>query len=115
MVAELRSYLAASGVDVADRIDRGALNLSSDQDHLIDGEFDADRMLAKLADALQNAQADGYTGLWASGDMMWEFGNEKNLGKLMMYEIGLEALLEKQPGLCGICQYHRNALPETAV
>ncbi len=36
-------------------------------------------MLHKLEDALDQALSDGYKGLWATGDMTWEFGSEKNL------------------------------------
>ncbi len=115
MVAGLRSSLAASALDVVHEVARGALILSSEQDHLVDGEFDVDQMIAKLANALEEAQADGFAGLWASGDMLWEFGNEDNLTKLLAYEVGLEALLERKPALCGICQYHRATLPATAV
>jgi hypothetical protein len=31
-------------------------------------------MMAKLEDAVTQALADGYKGLWATGDMGWEFG-----------------------------------------
>jgi hypothetical protein len=115
MVAGLRTHLAAAGIDLNETVSRGALVLSSNQDHLIDGEFDADRMLTLLADAVAQAIADGYDGLWASGDMLWEFGSERNLAKLLAYEVGLEELFEAQPALCGICQYHRDLLPVSAI
>ena len=45
MVAGMRSYLAASGVDVAEATARGSLVLVSEQQHLIDGyKFDARQM-----------------------------------------------------------------------
>ena len=47
--------------------------------------------------------------------MLWEFGSEKNLVKLLAYEVALEALLEREPALCGICQYHRDLLPASAM
>jgi hypothetical protein len=115
MVAGMPAYLRAAGVDPGDAIARGALVLSSDQEHLVDGEFNVERMLVKLADAVRQALSDGYAGLWASGDMLWEFGSEKNLAKLLSYEVGLESLLEAQPALCGICQYHRDIFPESGV
>ena len=74
MVAGMRSYLAAAGVDVEKVLSDGQLIFSSTQDHLIDGAFDADHMLESLADALRQALRDGYDGLWASGDMAWEMG-----------------------------------------
>lgn len=115
MVAGLRSYLAAAGVAVADEVRRGALILSSDQSHLIEGRFDADNMLTKLADTLDAALRDGYAGLFATGDMTWEFGSEKNFEKLLNYERGLEQLFRFRPELHGICQYHRDTLPADAV
>ncbi len=115
MVAGLRLKIAAHGLDIADTVARGALILSSDQGHLVEGNFHVERMLAQLADGVRRALAEGYQGLWASGDMLWEFGSEKNLDKLLEYELGLERLLRDQPALCGICQYHRDSLPDSAV
>ncbi len=115
MVAGLRAYLAAAGVDVMAAADRGALVLSSSQDHLGGGDFDVDGMLTMLSDAVTLSLSDGYAGLWACGDMLWEFGGQKNLAKLLAYEVGLEGLFESHPALCGICQYHRDSLPAHAV
>jgi hypothetical protein len=115
MVAGIRSYLAARGLDVAQEVDRGSLVLSSDTGHLEDGIFDPPRMLAMLGDAVDDALADGYAGLWASGDMTWEFGSEKNFGKLIEYECGLEEMFGDFPALSGICQYHRDTLPVEAL
>ena len=57
MVAGLRNVLASSGVDVVDTTARGALVLSSDQGHLVDGEFDVQRMPALLDDLLEHHPA----------------------------------------------------------
>jgi hypothetical protein len=115
MVAGLRSYLAAAGLDVAQEVAKGALVLSSEQTHLVDGHFDVDRMLGMLADAVNQAFQDGCEGLWASGDMTWEFGPEKNFDKLLEYEYGLEELFRRNPALSGICQYHQDTLPTAAL
>lgn len=111
MVAGMRSYLAAAGLDVARVTERGALVLSSDESHLVDGQFDSVRMLALLDNAIDDALRDGFSGLWATGDMTWEFGNEKNFVKLLDYERGLEELFEKHVSLSGVCQYHTDTLP----
>jgi len=111
MVAGIRSYLAAAGLDVEQEIAKGRLLLSSDQSHLTNGSFEVDKMLGMLKDALDQALNDGYKALWATGDMTWEFGNENNLVKLLEYECGLEELFRKHPALCGICQYHKDTLP----
>jgi MEDS: MEthanogen/methylotroph, DcmR Sensory domain len=68
-------------------------------------------MLDMLEDALDQALGDGHEGLFATGDMTWEFGSEKNFSKLMDYEYRLEELMHKRPELCGICQYHQDTLP----
>lgn len=115
MVAGMRSRLAAAGLDVQEQVKRGALILSSDQGHLVDGKFDTERMIAALRDAMQRALTDGYVGLWAAGDMTWEFGSEDNLSKLLEYERRLEECMHANPALCGICLYHRDTLPPAAI
>lgn len=115
MVAGMRSYLAARGVDVAREVEKGALVLSSDQGHLADGRFDGGRMLEMLEAAVEEALHDGYTGLWASGDMTWELGGERDYAKVLAYERGLEKLFHRLPALTGICQYHVDTLPADAV
>ena len=115
MVAGLRSYLFAAGVNVPHEIMKGSLVLSSDTGHLLNGRFDVDHMLSVLNEAVDQALNEGYQGLWATGDMSWEFGPEKNFSKLLEYEWRLEEYFQKQPALSGICQYHTDTLPHTTV
>jgi len=112
MVAGLRSHLASMGIDVMSEVATTHMILSSESVVLEDGNFDIDSMLLKLESALDQALKDGYKGLWATGDMTWEFGSEKNLSKLLEYEYRLEKLFRKREGLCGICQYHQDTLPD---
>jgi hypothetical protein len=114
MVAGVRSYLAAKGMDVVSEIAKARLVLSSEQTSP-DRSFNVDRMLSRLEEALDNALIDGYKGLWATGDITWEFGPEKDFSRLLEYEWGLEELFRKRPELCGICQYHRDTLPHEAM
>ena len=111
MTAGMRSYLAAAGVDVAHESEKTSLILSSDQQHLVGGNFDVDRMMSTLESALDQAVRDGYTGLWATGDMTWEMGREKDPSRLLEYEWRLEKLFHLRPELSGICQYHADTLP----
>jgi hypothetical protein len=115
MVAGMRSYLAARGLDVHEQTKNGSLLLSSDQEHIVDGHFEAELIVDKLLAAMRQAQADGYAGLWASGDMTWELGNERNFVKLLDYECRLEETLRQNIGLSGICQYHVDTLPRHLV
>jgi len=114
MVAGIGSILASVGVDVTSEIARGSLVLSSDP-ITAGGEFDSSLMLAQLEAALDAALNAGFKGLWASGDMTWEFGPGNDFSKLLEYELGLEELLGRRKELCGICQYHRDTLPQDAV
>jgi hypothetical protein len=99
-------------VAVAAEVGKGSLVLSSGTDHLVDGRFQAERMLEMLRKAVDGAVSDGYQGLWAAGDMTWELGGEDSFEKLLAYEIGLEAVFRSRPALSGVCQYHQDTLPE---
>jgi hypothetical protein len=111
MVAGMRSYLAAAGVDVTHETEKGSLIMSSEQDHLVKGQFDIAQMMDTLAGALDQALNDGYAGLWATGDMTWEMGPDKDFSKLLEYEWRLEEFIQQHPEMGGICQYHADTLP----
>lgn len=111
MIDGMRCSLAALDINVEQEIAEGSLVLSSDQSHLADGHFDVDRMLCTLEDAVEKALREGYKGLWATGDMCWEFGPDKNFTKLVEYEQRLDDLFHRQAALFGVCQYHKDTLP----
>src|SRR3569833_2985328 len=112
MIAGMKSQLAAYGVDEQSAMTSGNLVLSSEQTHRIgDWEFDVPSLLGTLERALQQALTDGYQGLWATGDMTWEFGPSKDLSKLLEYEWRLEEIMREHPEMSGICQYHADTLP----
>ena len=111
MIAGVRSYLAAAGLSVAEEVEKRDLVFSSEQDNIVNGRFDADRMLRTLSQAVEDARTDGYDGLFATGDMSWEFGKDTNFVELLEYELGLEEIFRKYPCLHGVCQYHQEILP----
>jgi hypothetical protein len=111
MVAGMRSYLAAAGVDVTHEMEKASLVLSSEQSHLVDGRFEVERMMRTLENALQQALSEGYAGLWATGDMTWEMGPQKDFSALLNYEWRLEKFFREHPEMGGICQYHVDTLP----
>ncbi|HEX4637675.1 MAG TPA: MEDS domain-containing protein [Rhizomicrobium sp.] len=115
MVAGMRGYLTSSGLDVHDAVISGRLILSSSHDHLVDGEFDPRRMLRLLKDSYDSTLKDGYAGLWASGDMAWEFGPAMDFDKLVQYERALEVFFNLHPKMQGVCQYHADVLPSAVV
>lgn len=115
MVAAFESSLADTGVNTVEAVRRGALLLSCNEGHLVNGIFDPQRMLAMLRSAIRQASFHGFAGLWASGDMLWEFGSERNLSKLLAYEVGVQELIEQEPAFRAVCQYRRDSLPPNAV
>jgi hypothetical protein len=114
MVAGMGSTLAALGIDVTAEIAKSSLIMSSEP--VSSGRyFDSEGMLIKLEDSLDQALNDGFNGLWASGDMTWEFGPGRDFSKLLEYEMGLEEIFRRRKELCGICQYHKDTLPQEAL
>ena len=111
MMSEMRSHLISAGVDVLEETASGRLILSSVQGRPADGAFDGEEMLKQLEETVHRSLQEGYAGLWATGDMSWEIGEENDPLKLLKYEWGLEELFRRQPALCGICQYHVDTLP----
>jgi hypothetical protein len=110
MVAGIRAYLMSSGLDVHDAVVSGRLILSSSQDHLVNDAFDPRRMLELLKATHDEALREGYAGLWASGDMRWEFGPAEDFSKLVEYERALEEFFVAHPTMHGVCQYHADGL-----
>lgn len=111
MVRAMRHRLSLMGTDVARETASGRLVLTSEQQHLIDGSFDVDRMMQSLEEALHQALQQGCAGLWATGDMTWEMGPEWDFSKLLEYEWRLEEFFQQHPEMNGICQYHVDSLP----
>jgi hypothetical protein len=111
MIAAIRPHLAAAGLDVAHEIRKTSLVLSSDHPSLAVGSFEVEPMIHTLEASLNQAIRDGYAGLFATGDMTWEMGGEKDPSKLLEYEWRLEKLFHERPQLSGICQYHAGTLP----
>ena len=111
MTAGMRSYLFAAGVDVVREIGKGSLLLPAGPNPPMPGTFDGKRMLHEIERTVMDALANGYAGLWATGDMSWECGHEKDPYKILEYEWGLEELFRRQPALHGVCQYHLDTLP----
>ena len=115
MVEGIRAYLTSSGLNVSEAVVEGRLILSSGLDHLIDESFDPQHMLSLLKAAHDNALKDGFAGLFATGDMAWEFGATADYSKLEAYERSLELFIQAHPTMCGVCQYHADILPGEAL
>jgi MEDS: MEthanogen/methylotroph, DcmR Sensory domain len=116
MVVEMQNHLEAANVDVAHETARASLVLSSAQHHLAPGgRFDVDCMLSSLKTAVDRALHDGYRGLWASGDMIWEFGPQNDFSRLLEYEWRLEEFFHQCKEIIGVCQYRADMLPRAVM
>ena len=115
MVAGMRSYLAAAGVDVEEEVQQSRLVLSSERPHLVNSRFAIDVMLQSLESELERALREGFSGLWATGDMTWEMGPDQDVKKLVEYERRLDEFLRTHPEMGGVCQYHADTLPRAIV
>jgi hypothetical protein len=110
MIAMVGSGLTLWGVDTTQEIRRDALLLSSNRSYLGGGRFDPAEMVDTIRRLVAKALADGFQGVAASGDMMWELGSEQNFSRLLEYEWRLDELFSELP-LEGLCQYRRGAVP----
>jgi len=114
-IGEFRSSLAETGVDVEAEERNRCLILSSERPHLVDGHFEITEMLDNLRAELNSALRDGFTGLWATGDMTWEMGPDQDVMKLLKYEWELEKFFQSHPQIGGLCQYNRNTFPKALI
>ena len=114
MVRMVDSALMNHGIEAAHEVKRGSLILSSDRSHLAQGTFEPRIMVNSLSAMVDIAVQDGFEGLCATGDMLWELGTTKNFDRLLEYEARLEQLFREKP-LRGICQYQRDIVPDQAV
>ena len=112
---EVRRALAAAGVDVAREEERGALRLWSKWDaYLRSGEFDPQAMLEFLRGQQSEALADGFAGLWSSGEMTWALGKETGCDRLIEYEALIDQMADLQRSVI-LCQYNELLFGRTCV
>ncbi|MCC6553325.1 MAG: MEDS domain-containing protein [Polyangiaceae bacterium] len=107
-VAEIHLALSQAGVDVARELSRGALSILTKREaYLRSGTFDPDAMIAFLRASMEQAVADGFTGLCATGEMTWALGPEIGNERLIEYENLLNQFF---PGsrAHAVCQYNRH-------
>lgn len=113
--ATIIAAMERHGIDVDAAQATGALALITKHDaYLKNGDFDPDWMIAFLAQAVTDAQNEGFHGVRASGEMTWALGPAGNAhGRLLEYECKLNTFFAGYD-MGGICQYNRRRfLPET--
>jgi hypothetical protein len=110
-IAQFTIKLISAGVDVAKEVNRGALILTSDRAHLENNQFNVTRMIDFLDQAVKKANQDGFAGLRATGDVIWELGTDVDMEKLANYEKLLDKFF-KGKKLAGLCQYNKKVIED---
>jgi hypothetical protein len=110
-----RGAMRANGVNVAAALKKGALVESTHADaHLADGQFDSERMLRLLNEAVELALNDGFTGLRTCGDMSWLLAHPEGADTAIEYEALLNQFF-RGVRAAGMCQYDIRRLPPDLV
>jgi len=103
------------GIDVAAATASGALAVITKHDaYLKNGDFDPDWMIGFLVEAVENAKAEGFSAVRASGEMTWALGPSGEAhSRLIEYECKLNTFFPNH-NMGRICQYNRRRFrPET--
>ena len=110
-----RAALGAIGLDAGALSARGVLiELTYAEAYLAGGRFDAERMLKMVSDVIDQALADGFTGLRACGDMSWLLAGAPGSGQVGEYEARLNRVFSgARAG--ALCQYNRKRLPPSEI
>jgi hypothetical protein len=109
-VDKVKDSLQSSGINVQDQTDKEALVLTSERTFLNKGLFAADRMIYFLQQAEIEAKAAGFSGLRATGDIVWQMGPNVDFRLFLDYEKLLDTFLTKS-NIAGLCQYHTDSVP----
>ncbi|MDQ6691748.1 MAG: MEDS domain-containing protein [Candidatus Dormibacteraeota bacterium] len=107
--------LSLAGVDHAADMSAGRLVIADrTQSFLPDGTFRANEMLTMLQETARTAVTNGYSGLYATGEMSWALGRHPGVEQLMPYEAGCNHLIEGNE-VVGLCQYNRARFDDRAL
>jgi hypothetical protein len=100
-------YLRNDGLQIEPYIARGQLTvLSSHEVYMNDGIFDPDKMIALAEASTDQALAEGYSALRATGEMSWALKGVSGSERLIEYESKLNEHFPESECLA-VCQYDR--------
>jgi signal transduction histidine kinase len=103
--AEIVGTLVAAGLPVVRAVERGALVLATqDETYGRTGRFDPDDMLAFLDERIDEALADGFVGLRATGEASTTIADEL-WPEVLRYEAQLNEYFARRPFLA-LCRFH---------
>ncbi|PWT86984.1 MAG: hypothetical protein C5B58_00525 [Acidobacteria bacterium] len=101
----LVSELCFLGFDVAQQVQRGALEIHSTNDaYFGTGKFDPQGMMEMLETSIERAARDGFPAFRTAGEMSWAVEKPEDAGRLIRYESLVEASFPGKPAIA-LCQY----------
>jgi len=108
--------MRGDGFDVDAAVRSGAFKVTTEKEtYLKEGSFDPDRMLRFWREAADSAEAAGFRGLRATGEMTWALQNGLRFEGLTEYETRLNEFIPAHP-VSALCQYNRRRFsPELLV
>ena len=110
-----RTALGANGLDAATLCERGALiELTHEETYLAGGGFSIERVMAMLADSVQQAAADGFPGWRGCGEMSWLLAGASGSERISEYEALLNRFFSGTRA-SAMCQYNRKLLPAPVI
>jgi len=113
--AALLDDLAAAGVNASRAVERGALWLRTPEEiYLRSGKFDPDDSLAYIEELIQQALAEGFTGLRGSGEMAAGQEDAVPWETVLSYEARVNEWFSKRPFI-GLCRYRRGAFAPSVI
>jgi hypothetical protein len=77
----------------------------AEQVYLLTGRFDYQRVLAFVESTTLGLQALGYDRMFITGETRWWLPNMPGAEQMMHYEMLLNPLIEKYPGVTIVCLY----------
>ena len=111
---DLGRRLEVEGICTVRAQARGAfLVLSQEEAYLHDGVFDPERVLDRISKLIEDALADGFTGLRATGELM-HVPSAEEWRKIVWYEAQVNEHFARLP-FAGLCRYPRSVVPPERV
>lgn len=114
-MAELADALeAAAGICVSRARSRGRLLFATPAEaYLKDGVFQPQLVLDRIEQNVREAIADGFTGLYATGELVYEPADE-DWRRVVWYEAQLNETFARLP-FAALCRYPRSVVPARRV
>jgi hypothetical protein len=110
--SQLIAYLAYAGLTPEVAMERGDLVVErAEASYLLGGSFDPDRMVATFAAERDRALDEGYSSLWASGEVNWVRRKVPGHEALVDYEAAVGKVFEGQPAVALCCTTAASLIP----